>query len=137
MCSNLSTTGMPCHLHPTSALFGMGYTPDYIVYHELVMTSKEYMQCVTSVDGYWLAELGPMFYSVKESSRSRVENRRLAKESQSQMEEEMSAANQELQKEKRRKEEVLNSVRKKTMISTPGKTNCASTPRRKPERFGL
>ena len=33
-------TGMPCHLHPTSALYGMGYTPDYIVYHELVMTSK-------------------------------------------------------------------------------------------------
>ncbi len=31
---------MPCHLHPTSALFGMGFTPDYIVYHELVMTSK-------------------------------------------------------------------------------------------------
>jgi len=33
-------TGMPCHLHPTSALFGMGYTPDYVVYHELVMTHK-------------------------------------------------------------------------------------------------
>lgn len=33
-------TGMPCHLHPTSSLFGMGYTPDYIVYHELVMTTK-------------------------------------------------------------------------------------------------
>ena len=33
-------TGMPCHLHPTSALFGMGFTPDYVVYHELVMTSK-------------------------------------------------------------------------------------------------
>ncbi|KAF9420204.1 DEAH-box RNA helicase prp16, partial [Entomortierella beljakovae] len=43
-------TGMPCHLHPTSALYGLGYNPDYIVYHELVMTSKEYMQCVTSVD---------------------------------------------------------------------------------------
>ncbi|CAG8494335.1 5517_t:CDS:2 [Cetraspora pellucida] len=38
-------TGMPCHLHPTSALYGLGCTPDYIVYHELVMTSKEYMQC--------------------------------------------------------------------------------------------
>jgi len=38
-------TGMPCHLHPTSALYGLGSTPDYIVYHELVMTSKEYMQC--------------------------------------------------------------------------------------------
>jgi pre-mRNA-splicing factor ATP-dependent RNA helicase DHX38/PRP16 len=33
-------TGMPCHLHPTSALFGMGFTPDFVVYHELVMTAK-------------------------------------------------------------------------------------------------
>ena len=40
---------MPCHLHPSSALFGMGVQPDYIVYHELTMTSKEYMQCVTAV----------------------------------------------------------------------------------------
>ena len=31
------------------------------------MTTKEYMQCVTAVDGEWLAELGPMFFSVKES----------------------------------------------------------------------
>jgi HrpA-like RNA helicase len=37
-------TGMPCHLHPSSSLYGLGYTPDYIVYHELVMTTKEYMQ---------------------------------------------------------------------------------------------
>ncbi|OAJ44093.1 hypothetical protein BDEG_27364 [Batrachochytrium dendrobatidis JEL423] len=44
-------SGMPCHLHPTSALYGRGYTPDYIIYHELVMTSKEYMQTVTAVDG--------------------------------------------------------------------------------------
>lgn len=46
-------TGMPCHLHPTSALYGLGTTPDYVVYHELIMTAKEYMQCATSVDGYW------------------------------------------------------------------------------------
>lgn len=64
-------TGMPMHLHPTSALFGMGFTADHIVYHELVMTTKEYMQCVTAVDGHWLAELGPMFYSVKETNKSR------------------------------------------------------------------
>lgn len=43
-------TGMKCHLHPTSSLHGRGFTPDYIVYHELVMTTKEYMQCVTAVD---------------------------------------------------------------------------------------
>ena len=29
------------------------------------------MQCVTSVDGQWLAELGPMFYSVKDSNKTR------------------------------------------------------------------
>ena len=29
------------------------------------------MQCVTVVDGEWLAELGPMFFSVKESVRTR------------------------------------------------------------------
>ena len=32
---------------------------------------QEYMQCVTAVDGEWLAELGPMFYSVKEAGKSR------------------------------------------------------------------
>ena len=59
-------TGIPCVLHPTSAIYGLGFTPDYVVYHELVMTSKEYMMCVTSVDPNWLAELGPMFFSVKQ-----------------------------------------------------------------------
>ena len=37
-------SGMPCFLHPSSALYGLGYTPDYITYHELVFTTKEYMQ---------------------------------------------------------------------------------------------
>jgi len=32
----------------------MGVQPDYIVYHELTMTSKEYMQCVTAVESEWL-----------------------------------------------------------------------------------
>ena len=44
--------------------------PEYIVYHELVMTSKEYMQCVTAVDPEWLAELGPMFFSIKQQVRN-------------------------------------------------------------------
>lgn len=60
--------GMPCNLHPTSALYGLGYTPDYVVYHELVMTSKEYMNCVTAVDPEWLAEACPMFYALRITS---------------------------------------------------------------------
>jgi pre-mRNA-splicing factor ATP-dependent RNA helicase DHX38/PRP16 len=59
-------TGMPASLHPSSALFGLGYTPDYAVYHELVFTGKsEYMNCVTAVEPLWLAELGPAFFSVR------------------------------------------------------------------------
>ena len=43
-------TSVTIQLHPTSALYGLGYLPDYIVYHELILTSKEYMLTVTSVD---------------------------------------------------------------------------------------
>lgn len=58
-------TGTPCLLHPTSALLGLGFTPEYLVYHELIMTSKEYMHCVTAVDPTWLAAAAPMFYSLR------------------------------------------------------------------------
>ncbi|KZT24702.1 pre-mRNA splicing factor [Neolentinus lepideus HHB14362 ss-1] len=61
-------TGMPTHLHPTSALYGLGYTPTYVIYHELILTSKEYMTIVTAIDAYWLAELGSVFYSVREKN---------------------------------------------------------------------
>ena len=37
------------------------------------MTSKEFMHVATAVDGEWLAELGPMFYSIKKSSKTRKE----------------------------------------------------------------
>ncbi|KAJ2249091.1 Pre-mRNA-splicing factor ATP-dependent RNA helicase PRP16 [Coemansia sp. RSA 455] len=85
-------TGMPCHLHPTSALYGMGYTPDYIVYHELVFTSKEYMQCVTAVDPKWLAEMGPMFFSLHEAGASRKKHANLH---QAKMESEFQLAQEE------------------------------------------
>jgi pre-mRNA-splicing factor ATP-dependent RNA helicase DHX38/PRP16 len=82
-------TGIPCHLHPTSALYGLGYTPDYIAYHELVATSKEYMQCVTAVEPEWLAELGPLFFSIKETHSSRLEQRQKERDARAAMEEEM------------------------------------------------
>lgn len=42
------------------------------------MTAKEYMQSVTAVDAQWLAELGPMFYSVKETIKTRTEKIRVS-----------------------------------------------------------
>lgn len=59
-------TGIPCVLHPSSSIYSLGYTPDYCIYHELIMTSKEYMSCVTAIDPMWLVELAPSFFSVKE-----------------------------------------------------------------------
>ncbi len=91
-------TGMPCHLHPTSAIYGLGHTPDYIVYHELVLTTKEYMQCVTSVDAHWLAELGPMFFSVKDLT-SKTERAKKEKEELQKMEQEY--------EQKKKEEEAL------------------------------
>eukprot|EP01138_Halocafeteria_seosinensis_P004381 gb/GECG01004481.1/.p1 GENE.gb/GECG01004481.1/~~gb/GECG01004481.1/.p1 ORF type:complete len:1369 (+),score=236.88 gb/GECG01004481.1/:1-4107(+) len=84
-------TGMPCVLHGSSALYGLGYTPDYVVYHELVLTSKEYMQCVTAVDPEWLAELGPMFFEVKRSAASRMAKRRNERADQAVMEQQLAA----------------------------------------------
>jgi pre-mRNA-splicing factor ATP-dependent RNA helicase DHX38/PRP16 len=68
-------TSVTIQLHPTSALYGLGYLPDYVVYHELILTSKEYMSCVTSVDPHWLADLGAVFYSVKEKGYSARDRR--------------------------------------------------------------
>ncbi|KAK3720844.1 DEAH-box RNA helicase prp16 [Vermiconidia calcicola] len=63
-------TSVAVQLHPTSSLYNNGDPPDYVVYHELILTSKEYMSCVTAVDPHWLADLGGVFYGVKEKGFS-------------------------------------------------------------------
>jgi pre-mRNA-splicing factor ATP-dependent RNA helicase DHX38/PRP16 len=68
-------TSVTVQLHPTSALYGQGYLPDYVVYHELILTSKEYMSCVTAVDPHWLADMGGVFYSIKEKGYSARDKR--------------------------------------------------------------
>ncbi|KAI4102776.1 MAG: hypothetical protein LQ339_004515 [Xanthoria mediterranea] len=68
-------TSVTVQLHPTSALYHSGYLPDHVVYHELILTSKEYMSTVTAVDPHWLAELGGVFYSLKEKGYSAREKR--------------------------------------------------------------
>ncbi|PIL29929.1 hypothetical protein GSI_07840 [Ganoderma sinense ZZ0214-1] len=101
-------TGLPTHLHPTSALYGLGYTPTYVVYHELILTSKEYMTQVTAVDAYWLAELGSVFYSVKEKNFDERGNRRKAdREFSKRAELEAEMARQREESAKRAQEEAL------------------------------
>ncbi|XP_052142753.1 probable pre-mRNA-splicing factor ATP-dependent RNA helicase DEAH5 [Oryza glaberrima] len=65
----------PVYIHPSSALFQR--QPDWVIYHELVMTTKEYMREVTVIDPKWLTELAPRFYKsadpTKMSKRKRQE----------------------------------------------------------------
>lgn len=128
-------TGLPCFLHPTSALYGMGFTPDYVVYHELVLTTKEYMRCVTAVDGQWLAELGPMFFSVREASGSGTDKKRAQRSHELRMEEEMTSAQEQLRQQREQESKVVGSM---STIATPGlrKDDAPATPRIK-SRFGL
>ncbi|KAL7091782.1 hypothetical protein ACP275_12G125200 [Erythranthe tilingii] len=55
------------YIDPSSALFRR--QPDWVIYNELVMTTKEYMRDVTAVDPMWLAELAPRFFRVADSKR--------------------------------------------------------------------
>ncbi|GMH38447.1 hypothetical protein BSKO_06331 [Bryopsis sp. KO-2023] len=134
-------TGMPAHLHASSALFGLGYTPDYVVYHELVYTSKEYMQSVTAVDPEWLAELGPMFFDIKVSHTSRLDQRKKEQEHAKAMEIEMEAAKQrKVESEKVASEaKEAQRIKEQSKIVTPGVKSSATpyaTPLHK-RRFGL
>ncbi|CAO3619118.1 unnamed protein product [Cunninghamella echinulata] len=127
-------TGMKCHLHPTSALYGAGFTPDYVVYHELILTSKEYMQCVTAVDPFWLAEMGPMFFSIRNKDRNyghkekRLAN--LATESRLNMEMDIKLAREKEEEEENKKLEIRKTTSKSSRIATPGLRNI-NTPRRR------
>jgi len=133
---------IPCSLYPSSALFGLGYTPDYVCYHELISTSKEYMSCVTAVEGEWLVELGPMFFSVKESFETTLRRRHEKKLEQAKMIKEMekkkkSEEQKEIGLSEKRKQQSLS--KRRTVVATPGRAG-GSTPRfatRSRGRLGL
>jgi pre-mRNA-splicing factor ATP-dependent RNA helicase DHX16 len=51
-------------IHPTSSLFQQ--MPRWMVYHELVFTTKEFMRQVIEIKPDWLLEIAPHFYQKKE-----------------------------------------------------------------------
>jgi len=50
----------PVYIHPSSSLFQRN--PDWVVYHELVQTTKEYMREVTAIEPKWLVNFAASFY---------------------------------------------------------------------------
>ncbi|KAI8909620.1 pre-mRNA splicing factor [Gorgonomyces haynaldii] len=52
------------HIHPGSSLHGEA--PKWVLYHELVLTSKEFMRSVMDIHPDWLMEAAPHYYKAKE-----------------------------------------------------------------------
>lgn len=116
-------TNVVMKLHPTSALYGLGFLPDYVVYHELIMTSKEYMSTVTAVDPFWLAELGGVFYSIKSKGRSIQDKRKNEIETNRRMELEAQIEKDRLEYEesKQKGKEKSSKDKRKSAVVLPGK----------------
>lgn len=52
------------HIHPSSGLAQV--LPRWVVYHELVLTTKEYMRQVIELKPEWLVEIAPHYYQLKD-----------------------------------------------------------------------
>lgn len=63
----LAETSGTVYLHPSSSLFGRA--PEYCVYHEVVITSKEYMREVTAIEPKWLVEVAPRFFRTADPAK--------------------------------------------------------------------
>mmetsp|Transcript_34106 Transcript_34106/g.109438 ORF Transcript_34106/g.109438 Transcript_34106/m.109438 type:complete len:937 (+) Transcript_34106:202-3012(+) len=57
---------MPVQIHPSSSL--IHNKPEWLVYHELIMTTREYMHHVISVKPSWLLQLAPRFYKLTKAA---------------------------------------------------------------------
>ncbi|CAI8056656.1 Pre-mRNA-splicing factor ATP-dependent RNA helicase DHX16 [Geodia barretti] len=62
------------HIHPTSSLFEK--LPRWVVYYELVFTTKEYMRQVIEIESSWLLDVAPHYYKQNDLSES---NKRIPK----------------------------------------------------------
>ncbi|XP_045430326.1 probable ATP-dependent RNA helicase DHX35 isoform X3 [Pipistrellus kuhlii] len=49
------------HIHPSSVLYAEK-PPRWVIYNEVIQTSKYYMRDVTAIESAWLLELAPHFY---------------------------------------------------------------------------
>ena len=71
----LAEGGGTVYIHPSSSLFNRA--PEFCVYHEVVLTTREYMREVTAIEPKWLIEVAPRYFKVSDpaimSKRKRSE----------------------------------------------------------------
>ncbi|KAH6627157.1 P-loop containing nucleoside triphosphate hydrolase protein [Chaetomium sp. MPI-SDFR-AT-0129] len=69
---------MTVYVHPSSVVKSMDPPPKVIIYHELVVTSREYVRSVIPVEARWLTEFGGHYYERKDVEV--LEGKKLPKE---------------------------------------------------------
>ncbi len=60
------------HLHPSTVL---DRKPEWVLYHEFVLTSRNYIRTCTAVEPEWLLELAPQYYDLTDSQFGACEAR--------------------------------------------------------------
>lgn len=91
-----------------------------MVYHELIYTTKEYMQCATSVDPLWLAEYGHVFYSIKEGYEARMLKRKREKAEAALAEEHVEKTKEQEEEKKKGDVEELERSAKRVKVAEIG-----------------
>ncbi|KAK4058654.1 hypothetical protein OIO90_000098 [Microbotryomycetes sp. JL221] len=54
------------HVHPSSILFTRTPQTSFVIYHEVIETTKRFMREITSIEQDWLVELAPHYYSFRQ-----------------------------------------------------------------------
>merc|ERR1719378_1549767 len=58
-------------LHPSSCI---QHKPEWVLYNEFVLTSKNFVRTVTQVRGEWLVELAPKYYELSSFPKSEAKS---------------------------------------------------------------
>jgi len=48
-------------IHPSSCIMEK---PEWVVYNEFVLTTKNYMRTITKIKGEWLLDIAPQYYDM-------------------------------------------------------------------------
>jgi len=69
-------------VYPSSVLKNK---PDWVMYHEFVLTTANFMRTITAVDGEWLMEVAPQYYNLSLFSECTAKNDLIAIEKRKQL----------------------------------------------------
>lgn len=58
-------------IHPSC---GIERAPEWVIYNEFVLTSKNYIRTVTTIKPEWLLEIAPVYYDLKEFDKGEIKS---------------------------------------------------------------